>query len=283
MPYLIMLVTLGIWAWLALRNRPVVYYLSMWFACSLMTAAAEPTVSRLLRLYRWRLLLESHYKHDVILASMVIAFCLDPLLGVLYSRYSATRPVLKAAVAALLLGCLEIWLHANGYISYRFWSPLFTMLAFFLYFLIVWRLSLRPWPISHGLHIYGFTIWMLYFFDVVLQGYFELWHFNVPDWDWERFFSISLHALIFAPMATLIAVRPVTRRWLWGAGALASLATVAFLLKALGLVRFGWVGLTAVLIDYGIVMWLTVQYSHWVRRAAPRPSPPPWEPPVSEK
>lgn len=279
-PYLIFLAILGIWAWFALRDRPVAYYLSMWFACSLMTAAAEPTFSRLLRLYRWRLQLEPHLKHDVILASMVIAFCLDPLLGVLFARYAATRPVLKAVGAALLLGVFEVWLHAHGYMIYRAWSPILTVLAFCTYFLLVWRLTLRPWPISHGLHVYGFTIWMLYFWDVSLQGYLELWHFNVRWWDWERFLSVSLHALVFAPMATLIAVRPLTRRWLWGAGALGSLVAVAFLLKAVGLAEFGWPGLLAVLIDYSINMWLAVQYSQWLRRHEPRPAPPPWEPPV---
>lgn len=281
MPYVILLAILGVWAWRVLRDRPFAYYVTMWFACSLMTAAAEPLFVRLLRLYHWHLRVTPDERSDVILGSMVIGFCLDPLLGVLSSRYAGTRPVLKAGAAALLLGGLELWLYRTEYLVYRAWNPIFTMLAFFAYFLIVWRLTLRPWPIPHWLNVYGFAVWTLYFFDVLLQGYLELWRFNVPYWDWERFFSVSLHAFLFAPLATLIAVRsPKEHRWLWGTAAAASLAAVAFLLKGMGLLVFGWVGLAAALADYTTMMWLALQYSRWLRRHEPAPAPPPWEPPV---
>lgn len=51
--------------------------------------------------------------------------------------------------------------------------------------------------------------------------------------------SLMVRALMVAPAATWIAVRPLRLRWLWGAAVLAVQAAMVFLLKATGLLDFG--------------------------------------------
>lgn len=280
MPYLIMLVILAVWACFALRDRPVAYYLSLFMACSLMTAVSEPTTNLLLHLYSWRLRIVDNFLPDRALASLVIAFFLDPLLGVLFARYAEPGPALKAGAGVVILAGFEIWLRNHGYMHYSGWHWSYTMLAFTIFFLISWRISLLPWPLPHWANVLALTIWLLYFFDILLQGTLGLWHFNVPHWYQERLFSLLLHAVLFAPAAAAIAVLPLRRRPLWGAAALAGLVAVAFLLKGVGLLEFGWVGLTAALVDYGTMIALAVAYSRWLRRHGPAKTPPPWEPPL---
>lgn len=275
-----MLVLLVTWACFALRDRPVAYYVSLFLTCGLLTAVGEPTATLLLHLYNWRLKIVAAFLPDRALASLVISFFLDPLLGVLFCRYAEPWPVPKAAAAAVLLGGFEIWLRNHGYMHYTGWHSFYSVLVFFSFFLIAWRISLRPWPVPHWLNVFGLTVWLLYFFDTILQGVLGLWHFNVPHWYQERLFSMLLHAVLFAPAATAIAVLPLRRRWLWSAAALASLIVVAFALKAAGLLQFGWIGLAAALADYGTMISLAVAYSRWLRRREPAEAPPPWEPPI---
>jgi hypothetical protein len=275
-----MLAVLALWAYFALRDRPAAYYLSLFFACSLLTFMAEPAASLLLRLYRWRLGLFSDYRRDVIVGSLVIAFGLDPLLGVLFARYAATRPVLKALVIPLFLGGFEIWLEHHGYMHYTGWHSVFSVLAFVGYFLIVWRLTLREWPLPHWLHVLGFIVWQLNFSDAILQGRLELWHFHVRSWDWERLLSLMIRTLVVAPAGTWIAVGRLTHRLLWGGALLTVQLATVFLLHAVGLLTFRWVGLIAGLTVDCVILWLTVWYSGWLCRHEPAQAPPPWEPPV---
>lgn len=93
MPFLIMLAVLGIWAFFALRERPVSDYLCLFFAGILLTAVAEPFGSLVFHRYVWR-------------------------LGVLFAHYSQRWPIFKAAATALVLGSLESWLVHRGYIIY---------------------------------------------------------------------------------------------------------------------------------------------------------------------
>jgi hypothetical protein len=280
-PFLIMLAIMGTWAYFVLRDRPLSDYLCLFFAAIILTAVAEPLGSLVFHRYVWRLGIIRAFLPDRAVGSLVIGFFLDPLLGVVFAHYSERWAVPKAAAVSLLLAVFEAWLVRHGYVIYSGWHPLYSALAFFGYFMIMWQLARRDPPMPRWLHVYGFSLFLLYFLDVSMQGAVGLWHLSVPRWNWERMLSLLLHAWAPAPLATLIAVTPLARRWwLWGAVAVSGLAAVDLLLVALGWMEVGWVGLTVILAGNGVTIWLAVRYSAWLRRHEPADAPPRWEPPI---
>lgn len=211
MAYFLLLAVVGGWAWASLRHRPLAPYVIIFFSVVVPAVAVEVTTLRVLHLYEWHMKLLADQEADVMLGSLLIA-ALNPLLAVLYARYCAARPVLKAFCAAVSLGLVEILLVNTGHMVYRMWSPLLTMGLFFAYFLGVWRLALHVGGIPIWLHVLGFTMWVNILVDIPLQGMAWLWHFRVHIFGEmvrdNRLTSFLHNAVLLGPMVTFISLSP---------------------------------------------------------------------------
>lgn len=220
MIYLGLLVTLGIWALIAWRDRPVREVARIYFVCCMLTAISEPILIRLVRAYEMHLWLLPDRHADNALTSIVVGLCLDPLLGVVYARHCRRHPVVIALVTAMLLGALEWYMVLSGAIIYlRPWSPLITVGFFFGFFLLIWRVATHPQRIPLWAETYGAAAAWAYGTDLLLQGMLKLWEYDLiwfgDAWEDTRTVSDLLMTFAISPLATVVATAPLRRRWIW--------------------------------------------------------------------
>lgn len=132
--YPVFLAILAAWAFVALRDvRPLRPYGIIYGINAVVAVITEAVFAILLDCYTF----------GGFMGYFLVTLGIEPLLGVLYARYSHRRPILRAVVAAVILGgpveWLFLWLGAFRYD--RGWHPGLTMLFFTGYFL--WTRWLR--------------------------------------------------------------------------------------------------------------------------------------------
>lgn len=262
MPYILLAVVFAVWAFIVLRDRPVAYYLGLFFFCFGLTVIAEPFTSQLLDLYDWRLWLLNNPHDDILAGTLVIGLFLDPIIGVLYARYAtAPHPVLRALAATAVLVCLEVYLQRTGYMIYYGWLVVFTAIAFYIYLGIVWWVVNKFGPIPDWLHTYGAATWLLTLVDISLQGILELWTYNLEGFNARRLFSICLQLFLIAPVLTVVARKG---RWSWAAAGIGGLLTLEILAWYAGLILFrAWHPLLSAAV-FAIEAWAINRYSLWL-------------------
>lgn len=207
-------------------------------------------------------------KDDMLLGSLVIAF-LNPLAALLYARYCDVSPVLRASLAAVLLGVVEVGLEQTGYMTYWNWNPLFTMIAFFLYFMIVRQVVQRITAIPLWIHLHGMVLWSGLLLDILLQGILWRWSFNmvlfgdlVRD---NRLLSMLVHSLLIFPFVTFISLRQVRSRLFWIGGATALLVTLEGMGRVTGFLVYDHWSLGWSALKYVGMLGMTSAYAHWLR------------------
>lgn len=132
--YLTLLLILAAWALVVLRDGgPLRPYAIIYGVNTVLASATEWLIAIVLDCYTF-----GGYPNY-----FLVTLGIEPLLGVLYTRYSSHRPIHRALLWALILGGpMElVYLWAGAYRYDRGWHPVLTMICFFAYFL--WTLWLK--------------------------------------------------------------------------------------------------------------------------------------------
>lgn len=132
--YLAMLIILVAWAYAALRNEPSLRpYAIIYEVHSLLGLAVEGLFAIALDVYTF-----GGYTNY-----FLVTLGIEPLLGVLYARYSHHRPFFRAVLGgAILGGPVELlFLQFGAYRFHRGWHPMLTTLFFTGYFIWTWWLK----------------------------------------------------------------------------------------------------------------------------------------------
>lgn len=268
MAYLLLLIGLGAWAIVALRDRTVMMHASTFFTCSLIAIPAELATLRFLNSYEWHMRLLADQEADVMVASIIIAW-LNPLLGTLYARYCQPRPILKAFLSSIALGLIEILLVNTGFLVYHFWNPILTVVLFLAYFLVVWRISHIVTRIPSWLHLLGFTIWFSLMIDIPLQGICWLWQFQISFFGDtvrdNRLFSAIPNFMILTPCAIAISLAKPQRKLVWAIVAIAVLTLIEAAVVATGFLIYHQWSLGWSSVKYTVVILASIAYKRWIQ------------------
>jgi hypothetical protein len=127
-PYVILLVVLAVWAFVALRDEPQLRPYVIIYGINLLVAfAAQGSTAIFLDLYTF----------GGFAGLFLVTMGIEPLLGVLYAHYSDRWPFLKALGAGIILGGPLEWvfLQTGAYQYHRGWHPALTVFFFTTYFL----------------------------------------------------------------------------------------------------------------------------------------------------
>lgn len=264
MPFLLLLLGFGAWAFLVVPRQNVRHYLGIYFLCCI-GSSIEAITLRGLHLYQWQANLVEDPHTDALIASVTVGAGLNPLIGVLYARYCQSYPVLKAILAACCLGLMEVGLIWAGNIRDVHWHPVFTVLAYLIFFAVVRWFAVRRVP--RWLHVYGVAVFLAYLIDTALARLLHLFHYSIPVSDdpfaTSRLILITYCFVGVAPVVALVSLTE-RRKWLWGSLAVVDLLLLEAAGVAGGIVVHDAWSLWLSIPRYTAVLALTDRYRRWL-------------------
>lgn len=270
MIYLGLLTVLGIWAFIAWKGHPLREFARIYFVGCALTAASEPLLIRLVKAYELHAWLLQDRQADVALTSLLVGLFLDPLLGALYARYCRRHPVAIALVAALLLGALEWYMVLTGWLIYlRPWSPLVAVGFFFAYFLIIWWVTTNQQRVPVWVDTYGAAAFWAYGTDLLFQGIFRFWEYQIvfsgDKWEDTRTLSDLIMTFAVCPLATAVATAPLRYRWAWVVAAGVLLWTLEMAAWSAGMIAMDYGTAALEILRRLALVSLATLYAKWIR------------------
>lgn len=255
-------VTLMVWSWRVLRDRPIRHYAIIYVLTAALGCAAECTILGIWYPFETHLYLLRDPYRDLFLTEILVKLFLFPLIGCLYVRYAGQRPVWAAIIGAALLGLLERALVAGGAMIYLGWNTLITVVLFFgLFMLLHWFVKAH---IPLWFHT-GATAFVAAYITHQLARVLALWEYALPMpvYSADSLFLIAQNGLLVGPSALAVALIPRLRNPVGILAAVGLNLLADEWLRTAGIMRYTgwnpWLGG----IRYLAVVGITIAYATW--------------------